>query len=49
MNPGAFHDEVLRAQDPGRQRIRGSKGRLDAVTKRAQGASAEAADDVKEW
>jgi len=49
VNPGAFHDEVLRAQDAGRQRIRGSKGRLDAVTKRAQGASAEAADDVKEW
>ncbi len=43
------HDEVLRAQDSGRQRIRGSRGRLDAVTKGAQGASAESADEVKEW
>ncbi len=49
VDPGAFHDEVQRAQDAGRQRIRGSRGRLDAVTKGAQGASAEAADDVKEW
>lgn len=49
VDPGAFHDEVQRAQDAGRQRIRGSRGRLDAVTKGARGASAEAADDVKEW
>jgi conjugal transfer mating pair stabilization protein TraG len=49
VDPGAFHDEVQRAQDAGRQRIRGSRGRLDEVTKGAQGASAEAADDVKEW
>ena len=49
VDPGTAHDEVLRAQDAGRQRIRGSRGRLDAVTKGAQGASAEAADDVKEW
>ena len=49
LDPGTIHDEVLRAQDAGRQRIRGSRGRLDAVTKGAQGASAEAADDVKEW
>lgn len=49
VDPGTVHDEVQRAQDAGRQRIRGSGGRLDAVTKGAQGASAEAADDVKEW
>lgn len=46
---GDIHEEVQRAQATGRQRISGSKGRLDAVTKGAQGASAEAADDVKEW
>ncbi|AIT79223.1 conjugal transfer protein TraG N-terminal domain-containing protein [Novosphingobium pentaromativorans] len=49
VNPGTIHDEVLRAQDAGRQRIRGPRGRLDAVTKGAQGASAESADEVKEW
>lgn len=49
VDPGAIHDEVLRAQDAGRERIRGSRGRLDAVTKGAQGASAESADEVKEW
>jgi len=49
VDQGTVHDEVQRAQDAGRQRIRGSRGRLDAVTKGAQGASAEAADDVKEW
>ncbi|WP_144094508.1 conjugal transfer protein TraG N-terminal domain-containing protein [Croceicoccus sediminis] len=49
VDQGTVHDEVQRAQDAGRQRIRGSRHRLDAVTKGAQGASAEAADDVKEW
>ena len=49
VDPGTVHDEVLRAQDAGRQRIRGSRGRLDAITKGAQGASAESADEVKEW
>ncbi len=44
-----IRDEVQRAQGAGRQRIGGSRGRLDAVTKGAQGASSEAADDVKEW
>ncbi|PBN44163.1 conjugal transfer protein TraG N-terminal domain-containing protein [Sphingobium sp. D43FB] len=47
--PDELHDEVQRAQAAGRQRIGGSRSRLDAVTKGAQGASAEAADDVKEW
>lgn len=49
VTPGDVHDEVQRAQAAGRQRIGGSRGRLDAVTKGAQGASSEAADDVKEW
>jgi len=44
-----IRDEVQRAQGAGRQRIGGSRGRLDAVTKGAQGASAESADNVKEW
>lgn len=44
-----LHEEVQRAQAAGRQKITGSRGRLDAITKGAQGASAEAADDVKEW
>ena len=47
--PGELHDEVQRAQAAGRQRIGGSRSRLDTATKGAQGASAEAADDVKEW
>lgn len=46
---GDLHEEVERAQAAGRQKITGSRGRLDAITKGAQGASAEAADDVKEW
>jgi conjugal transfer mating pair stabilization protein TraG len=49
VGAGDLHDEVQRAQAAGRQRIRGSKGGLDAVTKGAQGASAESADDVKDW
>ena len=44
-----IRDEVQRAQGAGRQRIGVSRGRLDAATKGAQGASAESADDVKEW
>lgn len=46
---GDLREEVQRAQAAGRQKITGSRGRLDAITKGAQGASAEAADDVKEW
>lgn len=46
---GIIHDEVQRTQSAGRQQIRDSRGHLDAVTKGAQGASAEAADDVKKW
>ncbi|MDE0880436.1 MAG: conjugal transfer protein TraG, partial [Sphingomonas bacterium] len=49
VGDGDLHEEVQRAQASGRQRISGSRGRLDAVTKGAQGANAEAADDVKEW
>jgi conjugal transfer mating pair stabilization protein TraG len=42
-------DEVQRTQAGGRQTIGGSRSSLNAVTKGAKGASAEAADDVKEW
>ena len=42
-------DEVQRTQAGGRQMIVGPRSRLDAITKGAKGASAEAADDVKEW
>jgi len=46
---GDVQEDVQRAQAAGRQKITDSRGRLDAITKGAQGASAEAADDVKEW
>jgi conjugal transfer mating pair stabilization protein TraG len=49
VDVGTIHDEVQRAQAAGRQKIGGSKGSLEAVTSGAQGASAESADDVKEW
>ncbi len=49
MDPGGIRDEVERVQAAGRQRIGGARERLDAVTRDARGASAEAADDVKEW
>jgi conjugal transfer mating pair stabilization protein TraG len=49
VDAGGIQDEVQRAQSAGRQRIGGSRSRLEAVTKEAKGASAEAADDVKEW
>lgn len=49
VGAGDLQEEVQRAQAAGRQKITGSRGRLDAITKGAQGASAEAADDVKEW
>ena len=49
VGAGDLQAEVQRAQAAGRQKITGSRGRLDAITKGAQGASAEAADDVKEW
>ncbi|WP_287942239.1 conjugal transfer protein TraG N-terminal domain-containing protein [Sphingopyxis sp.] len=49
VGAGDLYEEVQRAQAAGRQKITGSRGRLDAMTKGAQGASAEAADDVKEW
>lgn len=49
MDTSAIQDEVQQAQAGGRKTIGGSRSRLDAVTKSAKGASAEAADDVKEW
>lgn len=49
VDTGGIHDEVERVQAAGRQRIDTGRNRLDSVTKGARGASAEAADDVKEW
>jgi conjugal transfer mating pair stabilization protein TraG len=49
VNSGSLREEVQRAQTAGSQTIGGSRSRLEAVTKEAKGASAEAADDVKEW
>lgn len=49
VETGGIHDEVERVQAAGRQRIDTGRNRLDSVTKGARGASAEAADDVKEW
>ena len=49
VDPGDLHDEVQRTQTAGRRRIGGARGRLNAVTEGAQGASAESADKVKEW
>lgn len=44
-----IREDVERVQSAGRQRIGGERDRLNAVTRDARGASAEAADDVKEW
>jgi len=49
LDTSTIQGEVQRAQAAGRQVVSGSRSRLDAVTKAAKGASAEAADDVKEW
>lgn len=49
VDTDGISDEVERVQGTGRQRIGVSRDRLDSVTKGARGASAEAADDVKEW
>jgi conjugal transfer mating pair stabilization protein TraG len=49
VDVGSIDDEVQRAQAAGRQTLGGSRSRLEAVTKGAKGASAEAADGVKEW
>ena len=49
VNTDGIRDEVERVQATGRQQIGGARERLDAVTRDARGASAEAADDVKEW
>ncbi len=49
VDVGSINEEVQRAQAAGRQTMGRSRSRLEAVTKEAKGASAEAADDVKEW
>jgi conjugal transfer mating pair stabilization protein TraG len=43
------HDEVARQQNAGRQQIDAQRNGLGRLTDPAKGASAEAADDVKEW
>lgn len=48
-DPSAIHDEVARQQGAGHQRISGQRSNLQRATDPAKGASAEAADDVKEW
>lgn len=49
VDTNGIRDEVDRIQGAGRQRIEESRDHLDAVTRRARGASDKAADDVKEW
>ncbi len=44
-----LHEEVSGVQAAGRQRVQGIQSRLDRLTGDATGASAEAADRVKEW
>lgn len=50
-DPGiqSIRDEVSSKQGDGRARISTVRGHLRQATKDAKGASAEAADDVKEW
>jgi conjugal transfer mating pair stabilization protein TraG len=48
-DPSAIHDEVTRQQGLGHQRVVGQRSNLQRVTDPAKGASAESADDVKEW
>ena len=47
--PSTIHDEVVGQQGAGRQRLGGARTRLEGITGGAKGASAEAADEVKEW
>jgi conjugal transfer mating pair stabilization protein TraG len=49
VDTGGIHDEVESMQAAGRQRIDAGRDRLDAVTRGARGATAEAADEVKKW
>ena len=44
-----IRDEVESVQAAGRLRIDAEREHLEDVTKGARGASAKAADDVKEW
>lgn len=45
----SLHDEVQQAQSRGQRAISEAHANLDSITKQARGASAKAADDVKEW
>lgn len=46
---GGIRDEVAGAQARGRKRVGTVKGAMDKKTGKAKGASAKAADDIKEW
>lgn len=47
--PGSVREEVKAAQQSGRKRIDTIRDYLDGTTKGAQGASENAADEVKKW
>ena len=49
LDNNAMHSEVAETQARGRQRIEAVKRYTDKQTKKAKGASAKAADDIKEW
>ncbi|MBS0482552.1 MAG: conjugal transfer protein TraG N-terminal domain-containing protein [Proteobacteria bacterium] len=49
VDASGIRDEVESVQAAGRQRIDAGRERLEDLTKGARGASAKAADDVKEW
>ena len=49
LDASGIRDEVESVQAAGRLRIDAERERLEDVTKGARGASAKAADDVKEW
>jgi conjugal transfer mating pair stabilization protein TraG len=48
-NVQSLHDEVQQAQSRGQRAIGEAHDKLESITKQARGASAKAADDVKEW
>lgn len=49
VDTGTIQDEVRGIQAAGRERLGKSDGRLDAVTKSVRGASAQAADETRQW
>ncbi len=49
IDPAGVGEEVRSAQSDGKARIDQSRGKLDAATRSATGASEDAADRVKDW